>query len=70
MMKPWRELRFYLYEDIDMSEKLREAVVEESEQKLDENIEIKRIKEIELKQQIYQKEVEEKFDKIFKCLGI
>ena len=53
-----------------MSEKIRAVVVEESEQEVDEDIEIMRIKEIELKQEIYQKEVDEKFDKIFKCLGI
>ena len=53
-----------------MSEKIRVVVVEESEQEVDEDIEIMRIKEIELKQEIYQKEVDEKFDKIFKCLGI
>ena len=53
-----------------MSEKIRAVVVEESEPELDEDIEIMRIKEIELKQEIYQKEVDEKFDKIFKCLGI
>lgn len=53
-----------------MSEKMREIIAEESEQELDKNIEIKRIKEIELRQEIYQKEVDEKFDKIFKCLGI
>ena len=53
-----------------MSEKIRAVVVEESEQEADEDIEIMRIKEIELKQEIYQKEVDEKFDKIFKCLGI
>ncbi len=53
-----------------MSEKIRAVVVEESEQEVDEGIEIMRIKEIELKQEIYQKEVDEKFDKIFKCFGI
>ena len=53
-----------------MSEKSREIVVEEFEQKLDENIDVNRINEIELRQQTYQKEVDEKFDKIFKSLGI
>ena len=53
-----------------MSEKIRAVVVEESEQEVDEGIEIMRIKEIELKQESYQKEVDEKFDKIFKCFGI
>ena len=59
-----------LREDIYMSEKSREIVVEEFEQKLDENIDVNRINEIELRQQTYQKEVDEKFDKIFKSLGI
>ena len=53
-----------------MSEKLREIVVEETKQKSDENIDANRINEIELRQQTYQKEVDEKFDKIFKYLGI
>ena len=53
-----------------MREKIREVVVEASGQELDEDIEMLRIKEIELKQEIYQKEVDKKFDKIFKCLGI
>ena len=53
-----------------MSKKSQEIVVEEAEQNLDENIDVNRINEIDLNQQTYQKEVDEKFDKIFKCLGI
>lgn len=53
-----------------MSENLKEKVIEEMEPELDITIVEKRIKELELKQQAYQKAVDEKFGKIFQCFGI
>ena len=57
-----------------MSENFKETGVEEIEKEIEkeieENVDENRIKEIELKQQVYQKEVDEKFNRIFKCLGM
>ena len=52
-----------------MSEKLKEVFCEKTEPELEVTIVEKRIRELELKQQAYQKEVEEKFNRIFQWEG-
>jgi len=53
-----------------MCNNFRENDIEETEQKLDVDIVENRITEIELRQENYHKEVDEKFNKIFKFFGI
>ena len=53
-----------------MCDNFRENDIEETEQKLNVAIAEKRITEVELRQENYRKEVDEKFNKIFKFFGI
>ena len=53
-----------------MCDNFRENDIEETEQRLNVAIAENRITEIELRQENYRKEVDEKFNKIFKFFGI
>ena len=53
-----------------MCDNFRENDIEETEQKLNVAIAENRITEVELRQENYRKEVDEKFNKIFKFFGI
>ena len=53
-----------------MCDNFKENDIEETEQKLNVAIAENRITEVELRQENYRKEVDEKFNKIFKFFGI
>ena len=63
-------ITFGIKEENYMSENLNEMIIDEMEPELDITIIEKRIKELEIKQQDYQKEVDEKFSKIFQSFGL